>query len=251
MRAYLDSSGKLEGSYLTLAGFAANEDLWDQFEKKWDEILSSHRPPTPYIHMWELAHYEKEFDKVKGWNNRTGFELVMKCLGYMNRLDKQKFRMFYCAVDLSAHRNLIGETYQIPSPVELCNKHCSEAVFNWYLAKHPGVVDPIRSIRYYFDQDEYFRAPFQEKWRSEAKRSKRERSWNPWCSIAQVDTADMKSAPGIQAADMVAWGTNREMMQGGGPYSEMAWIVRQLVPWYSKIFDEDTMRREFSPLVYL
>lgn len=250
MRTYLDSSGKLESNYLTLAGFAASDELWGEFETQWSEILRNHHPSADYLHMWELSHYEGKFERGKGWNPTTGFELVMKCLKYMNGLDKQRFRMFYCAVDLMAHRKLLKRTYKIPSPIELCNRYCSETVFSWYLAKHPGVVDPIRSIQYYFDINEYFKGPFEEKWRSETKRSRREREWNPWCSIIGIETTQMRCIPGIQAADMIAWGTNREMTQAGGPYSDMAWMMRQLVPFYSKIFDEATMLEEFEPIIY-
>jgi len=158
--------------------------------------------------------------------------------------------MFYCAVDLEAWRKLKAETYEMPTPVELCNKYCSETVVTWYLMAHPGVIDPVRSIQYFFDQDEYFKAPFEEKWRHETKRARRLRAWNPWNSIVGITTADMRSIPGIQAADMVAYGVNRELTKGTGPYSQMPNIMRQVIPHYYKVWDEEALRQEFRPLIY-
>jgi hypothetical protein len=78
--------------------------------------------------MNELARQIEGFDRRLGWTPKNSWELVFKCLMFMQHLDKQRFRMFYCAVDLIAWRKLKAETYQLPDPIELCNQCCSEII---------------------------------------------------------------------------------------------------------------------------
>lgn len=125
LRAYLDSSGKLHDNYITLAGVAANDDMWQEFENRWTEILAGHSPVGQYIHMREVYRLEKAFDKQLGWTQDNAFSLVNKCLMYMSHLDKKRFRMFYCTVDLRAWQKLRAETYQMPDPIDMCNKYAA------------------------------------------------------------------------------------------------------------------------------
>jgi hypothetical protein len=55
MRFYFDGSeGKDDESddWLTLAGFAACDVFWDDFDKKWKTMLRERYPVAPFIHMW-------------------------------------------------------------------------------------------------------------------------------------------------------------------------------------------------------
>jgi len=106
LRAHLDSSGKLENDYMTLAAVAASDQIWQKFEADWDKILSNHTPKATYVHMRELAHQHGGFDRKLGWNDENAFGLSNQCLIYMNSLDKKRFKVFYCAIDLKAWRKL-------------------------------------------------------------------------------------------------------------------------------------------------
>jgi hypothetical protein len=120
LRAYLDSSGKLEGDYMTLAAIAANDQMWEEFETIWAQIMDGYTPKGKYVHMREIYRLEKAFDKNLGWDHTTAFGLANQCLVYMSNLDKSRLRMFYCSVDLRAWRKLREETYQMPDPVWRC-----------------------------------------------------------------------------------------------------------------------------------
>ena len=119
LRAYLDSSGKLENDYMVLAAIAGNDQMWEEFEEAWDKILAAHTPKATYVHMREIAHQTKGFDRKLGWDDNSAFGLSNNCLVYMSHLDKKRFRLFYCAVDLIAWRKLRAETYQMPSPIDI------------------------------------------------------------------------------------------------------------------------------------
>lgn len=164
----MDSSGKLTDDYITLAAFVGNDEIWSEFEIEWDRILSGHTPRAEYVHMRELVRQIDGFDWRLGWNVTNSFGLVIKCLMYMQHLDKVRFRMFYCAVDLAAWRKLKSETYQLPEPLELCNRFCSELVLGWYFVKHPDILDPMSgAMHYFFDKDEPFKQIFAHKLKSE------------------------------------------------------------------------------------
>jgi len=249
LRSYLDSSGKLESDYMTLAAVVANEDMWKDFEFNWDKILSEHTPKATYIHMRELVHQADGFDSKLGWNNDNAFALVNKCLIHLSRMDKKRFNMFYCAVDLKAWRKLRSQNYQMPEPIEMCTRYCAEMVIPWYWKNYPGTKDVHRdSIRYFFDRNEYFKHPFENKWNAEVDNAERTGRRSPWQFIKQVSSVDMKYVPGVQAADIVAWAVNRQQtVEHGKKAKYMANIMRDVIPSWKVIWDEGHMRKHFKP----
>jgi hypothetical protein len=253
LRAYFDCSGKLDDDWITLAAIATTDDIWEQFERTCEEILDSHTPKGSYIHMKEVYRLEKAFDKNLGWNHENAFGLVNKCLMYMSHLPKDKLRVFYCSLDLASWHKLRAETYQMPEPVELCNTFCSEFVLTWYGFIYPAtVINPkTDSIKYFFDRNEYFFQPFYDKWNRERNQSEATGSWSIWNAIDAVTPVEMKTTPGIQAADIVAWGRNRETFAKEGDIgSHLAHILRQVIPTSYVIWDEKKLRKEFKPLIH-
>ena len=253
LRAYLDSSGKLGDDYITLAAIAANSEMWEEFEVAWARILDAHSPKAPYIHMREIFRLVKGFDASLGWDRKGAFELASQCWVYMSHLDKKRFRMFYCTVDLRAWRNLRSETYQMPEPTELCNQFCSEVVLGWYLKYYPDIIN-VRTdtVKYFFDQNEYFYQPFFDKWNRVRSMSKATGKWSLWDIVEDVAAVEMRKTPGIQAADMIAWGMNRETFAREGDIAKhMGHIIRQVIPAFHIVWDEAKLREQFNPLLYL
>lgn len=253
LRAYLDSSGKPENDYMTLAAFAGNDEMWQQFETDWDKILEQHKPKAKYVHMREIAHLSKTFAHRLGWTYKSAFGLATECLVYMSHLDKKRFRMFYCAVDLVAWRKLRAETYPLPSPIELCNQFCSEGVLMWHVSMYPDMIDlQTDTVKYFFDSGEDFKAPFEEKWNSEKERAERTGVWNVFKMVEQVSAVDMKKVPGVQAADILAWAVNRDnAVPEGHPGKHMREVMHQVIPASSVVWDEAKLRKHFKPLLWL
>lgn len=256
LRAYLDSSGKLEDEWITLAALATTDEVWSQLETEWEKTLKGHTPQGSYIHMKEVYRLEKAFDKNLGWNHDNAFGLVNKCLMLMSHLPKDQFRVFYCSVHIAAWGKLRAETYQMPDPVELCNKFCSEFVLTWYgFVYKPTsfVMDPQSdSVRYFFDKNEYFFQPFYDKWELETNTSDATGRWSIWNAIDEVTPVEMRKTPGIQAADIIAWGRNRETFAKEGDIAKhLAHIMRQVTPTSYVIWDEAKLRQQFKPLIHL
>jgi len=253
LRAYFDSSGKLEDNWITLAAVAADEKMWSELEAAWGEILDGHTPKGQYIHMREVYRLQKAFDKQQGWTHDNAFGLVNKCLVYMSHLDKKRFRMFYCSIDLNAWRKLRNETYQMPDPVEMCNLFCAETVLGWYLQYYPDLLNPETDrVKYFFDRDEYFYRPFYEKWQRERDAAEQRQGWSVWKIIEEVSTVEMQKTPGIQAADIVAWAINRETFAKEGDMAKhLGHILRTVIPSYHVVWNEAKLRQQYRPLLYV
>lgn len=253
LRTYLDSSGKLENDWITLAAIAATDEIWLQLEAAWAEIMEGHTPKGKYIHMREVYRLIKAFDKSDGRDHDKAFGLVNKCLVYMSHLDKKRFRMFYCSVDLRAWRKLRAETYQMPDPIDICNEFCSESILGWYLLHYPDLLNPEKdTVQYFFDRNEYFYQPFYDKWISEINIAEKTGSWSLWKVIAEVAPAIMEKTAGVQAADIVAWAINREKFAEEGDLAKhLGHILRSVIPAFQVIWDEDKLRKQYRPLLYL
>jgi hypothetical protein len=252
LRAYLDSSGKLDDNWITLAAVAATDEIWGDVEKVWDKILDGWTPKGSYIHMKEVYRLEKAFDKALGWDHQNAFGLVNQCLVYLSNLPKDSVRMFYCSVDLHAWQKLRQATYQMPDPIDMCNTFCSEFVLSWYFFHYPKLINPhTDTVKYFFDRNEYFFQPFYEKWNRERNLSDATGEWSPWNVIEEVAPVDMKKTPGVQAADIVAWARNRETFAKDGDIAfYLAGILRSVIPSSYVVWDEAKLRQQYKPLIY-
>jgi hypothetical protein len=259
LRAYLDSSGTMAaGKFITLAALVAKDDMWKEFETAWEKILGEHSPKAQYIHMREILRMEElgskgGFDPALGWNIQNAFALVVKCVQYMSFLDKKRFHMFYCSVDLQAWRKLRAETFQMPEPVALCNDYCSKAILGWYFNYYPDLVDPYRdTVSYFFDRNEDFKQPFEDEWNAEKNLAEQSGEWSIWQRIDDIAAVEMKKTPGIQAADIIAWTANRETFATEGYTARyLPQIIRQVIPHSYIVWNEEKMREQFKPLLYI
>ncbi|XWK60927.1 hypothetical protein RBB73_05100 [Tunturiibacter empetritectus] len=237
---------------MTLAAFAAEDNLWSEFDNQWLQMLSTHLPAASYIHMKELAHQQKAFGKELGWDDKSAFGLAIKCLMYMQTLDKKRFRMFYCAVDLKAWRRLKALTFDLVDPIDICNTCVPELVLDWYAKTYPSLTRPgIDVFKYYFDRGELFLEAFKRKWIAERDRPHSNSELNLWSLVESVNETDMRLAPGIQAADMLAWSHNRETRSPGSKGNHLCHLMRTVIPSLHIIWDEAKLRQTCRPLIYL
>ncbi len=251
LRVHLDSSGKSCDEFMTLAGFAAPDELWEDFENKWDEILKAHTPRAGYVHMKEINALTKGFDQRLGWSQPKAFGLAASCLAYMSRLDKERFRMFYCTVDICAWHKLKGEGYVIPEPIELCNEFAVFGIQLWYAFKFPlesAIIDlKTDGEHYIFDRNEEFFLPFRAKWNSEKDKFETSGALSPWVLIEDVTEGESKKIPGIQAADILAWSVNRDHTAPEGyPGKAYLEIMKKVIPSGFIFWNEDNMRKKYG-----
>ncbi len=253
LEAYFDGSyigqGWTSGSLVTLAGFATDDTMWVELYDRWRAILSddSRRPKARYLHMKEAVHLNGEFSHRNGWNIQKVFSLVTDLLMYLQTLDKQRFRQFACTVDLVAHRNLSAQGYELHDPIEICNGNCPYSVLAWYVTAYPGI---IHSAQYLFDQGEPFEKPFRQKWIEEKQRKISPGGLDMfWSVIKSVASADMRSNLALQAADLLAWATNRSLSKHVNEPAigdHLEYIMKQIIPSSWILWDEKKFRDSFA-----
>lgn len=249
LESYFDGSytGKnwREGDYISLAGQATEDGVWKEFDEKWDEILGGEgkRPKAPYLHMREANANEGPFSWRNGWNRKKVEALVVALLEHLQTQDKKRFHQFACSIDLRAHRKLITEGFTLPDPVDICNGHCPESVLVWYVTSYPGV---IADQHYFFDISEPFKQPFEDCWKKE-KQNVLDLSprCHYWQLVQTVTTADMKKKPALQAADLLAWASNRVLSAPEGAFAKhLEYVMKQIIPSSWVVFNEQRLREE-------
>jgi len=250
LKAYFDKSGQHQDNskFFTLCGVAATDDLWAEIEPTWLHILSAGDPKAAYMHVVEAINLRNEFKKDKGWDDPKVWALINALVSYITTLPRDKVCQFISTVDMDAYRKLQAETYQMDSPVDICITSCVTRVMFWYLHEYRAGVD--LEARYYFDKNEPFEPVFKANWIAETEKDAEIKTVSIWTHIRHVGSSDMRTTPGLQVADMLAWGSNREENEGASTFPHIALTLRSLVPTKSVKWDESMLRKRYRPLIY-
>lgn len=237
-----DGKGWRDSSLVTLAGVAADDAVWADFDKSWREVLNddSRRPKAKYLHMREATKGKGPFTYKNGWNlKKVGF-LITDLLMYMQTVDKKRFRQFGCTIDVDAYRKLAAHGYSFNDPIDICNEFCPFSVLAWYHSEYPGI---IHSAHYFFDIEEPFKAPFEERWKQEKGSFLDPTALREiWSLIKTVTTAEMRDKPALQAADLLAWATNRQHSKNpDASFKHLEPIMKQVIPSSWIVFNEATL----------
>jgi hypothetical protein len=104
-------------------------------------------------------------------------------------------------------------------------------------------------LNFVFDRNESFLDPFLEKVNNEKNKARDSGMHTIWQLVDTIVEGEMKTSPGLQAADILAWGLNRQNTASEGREGKyLAHILKQLVMCTWKEYDESTMRKEFARL---
>jgi Protein of unknown function (DUF3800) len=247
LKSYFDKSGGENQAFLTLGGIAANDDIWAEIETTWNYILQKRSLiPARYMHMTEALGLKREFDEEKGWNDENIFGLINLLVSYITQIPKENYCQFFCTIDMAAYERLISENYQMDSPVDICNTYCVEGVMRWHMLEYKSL--DIQSS-FYFDRGEPFEPIFKAKWEREKNADRELGNHSPWSCVVHVGTVEMQTTPGLQIADMLAWGYNREKT-GGDRFQHIALTLRSIMPTKGFLWDEQHLRERYKPLIY-
>lgn len=230
MKAYFDGSGQSNSPFLVLAGVVAPDPLWESFESKWRDILSSREPQAPYIHMKELIPLKGAFTAEQGWNQTNASKLIWDCLLYAQHLDKNDYRSFTCSVDMDAYKELKERGNRLPGIYAMCSRFCPQMVLKWYLKDFPNNFP--QELHFFFDQGEKQKGEFERRWIAGKKRGRG--LSNHWHLIKSVKSVDTRRYPALQLADLIAWSHNRRLMfeKTGAemPWRSLSEIAEKVLP---------------------
>lgn len=235
---------------MTLAGYAADDSIWLDFKEQWNLILQGmgKRPSAQYLHMREAAHLVREFSPKRGWKMQMVISLVWDLLEYLQTLDKKRFRQFACTVNLDAYRNLLAEGARLQDPVNIC-LGCPYSVLAWYATEYPGLM---QTLHCFFDRDEPFKPAFEKLW--ERKRGQVLNVTGSemfWQMVHPPAALDFRHTPALQAADMLAWASNRMLLPSNSPkilkYLEP--VMKKIVPSSWIVWDYNKLKADYEKVV--
>ncbi len=247
LKSYYDKSGQESDPYMTLAGIATDDTAWAKIESDWNQILVSRSPPAAYLHMVEAAGLRGEFSIAKGWDQVKVDSLLSDLLVYLVGVEKSTYCQFSATVNMSDYKNLLAKTYQMDSPVDLCIQGCPERIMAWYFFKYQGLEV---EASYFFDRNEPFEPIFKAKWDRETERDRTTGGHSVWSHIVDVGSACKEKTPGIQIADLLAWGNNRQL-RSYDKFAHIATAMSVLIGSRSLVWDEQKLREKYRPLIWI
>ncbi len=248
LKSYFDKSGQEDQELLTIGAVAATDDVWAEIDTDWKLILRNNNPPAAYIHMVEAIGLKRgsEFCPSKGWNDDHVFGLINLLLSYLSSSPiHARYCQFSCSLKMSDYDKLRAETYQLDSPADIVASACVRKMTEWYFEHYQGLDF---NAQYYFDRGEPFEQIIRAKW----KRARAEQ--NPkyqWAHISHIGTEVMRTSPGLQIADMIAWATNRHEVKVPRRYADLVIGLRNLLPSFWVVVDEEQLRQYYRPLIYI
>jgi hypothetical protein len=219
LKAHFDGSHQpWDGGLLTLAGLAASEVLWPDFDASWLDMLGRHG-----LKWWHSADAmslrSDEFLRVGAarWD-RLRAEAAFGALSELitdfwkapliRDVRRQKGpQIVTCAVDLEGYRAARQRKPWLRSAEAICVHVC---VGSLVIQREDDVP-----IALYFDRGERFMKEVEQVWRKDQKRP--ELIWPR--QVGTIEPLDWQRSYALQAADLLAWSTNRQCRVAG----EGAW----------------------------
>lgn len=231
---------------MTLSGVAADDATWDLIESGWQHILGNRIPKAAYMHMKEAMPLRGEFDASKGWDDGKVDSLLSDLLVHLSAVDRNNYHQFACTIDMDAYRKLVIEGYSMDDPIAICNESVAKRVMYWFHFVRRGID---LTAAYYFDRGEPFEPEFKRRWELELEIDGLSGDDSVWSHIACVCSADMKTIPGLQVADMLAWGLNRQSVNSSPRGRHLATAMANFMPCKLVTWTEDALRKKYGRII--
>lgn len=247
MKTYFDESYGDDDhgdKWITLAGIAATDAVWADFDGKWKKMLASRYPVAPYIHMIELMGHDDPFELAVGWDFSKKEKLVDDAIVLLSQMDKAGILMARCSINESARVRLSAERLKVPTdPAFECAKRCVDLTVGTYTLNTVG--GPTEPLYVFYDRGEKFLGYLKNNWLSRRSApGKRKKPHNPWDRFADIQDLDMANHGPLQLADMIAWSHSRSLRDVERPFSNLKVWLQRVCPSVNVEITEETMRRQ-------
>ena len=236
LKAYYDSSGKNDtvNKVLTLAGFAAPEDVWHRFETEWKCALDDYG--AQFFHMSEAMSLKGHFNGNNGWNEAKVYALVKDLFKVIGKYRTEYFEAYSCSVILSDYRRAQLTIPKLRSPEAICVNFCIGG-----LQLSPADFDSPKPIDLFFDRKETFLKTIYAVW-DQAKNKTQTKGWPK--QIGDIKSVDSKTTFPVQAADMFAWIVHRHHTgPNNHPWYHASFLLAE---HYSKIYNYEKIVAEYA-----
>ena len=207
--------GVVLSAHLTLTALIGTPEAWQQFEPLWTGILG--RWGCSYLHMREAHHLWGPFSKAVGWTDdevgKLICDLANNCFNHVRYHHEDRFYAATCTVNLDDYERAC---HALPGlrGIKTAEALCVDHAVTWALRALPANnTDPTGKSGYLelcFDRGEPFRHQLGRVWERQKKKP------GIFRLMSQITTADSKTTPPLQAADLIAWHTTRGLYRRDG-----------------------------------
>lgn len=257
LQGYYDGSGSPpstdRGRTMALAGYAATLPVWAAFEDEWWKTLDddSNRPKCRYLHMTDANALQGEFSKDRGWTKESVHRLIVdlfnRCFSPRGLVKDSAEALIgaACWIDLGAYERVCEEYphFAEKKPEALCVDHVvgigiRQLIGGPNTTTWHDLIDKRQSIELFFDRNEPFRHHILRVWEAF--------SWHrrpkPLRLVSAIGVTDREASAAIQAADYLAWHTNRDMSSESGNMLSRLLAITAARCHFQK-YDYDTLRK--------
>lgn len=247
MKAYYDGSvGEDENGdqWITLAAISGTDEVWAQFDERWDRMLKNRYPIAPYIHMIEVLDDKDPFERIVGWGEDQKKALIHDAIVLLSQMDKAGFSMAWSTINESARRRWEQQGEEVVAdPLAKCAAECSLLAVGGYIVNVPE--EKREPVYIFYDRGERYLGHFKNRWLKGRTKPGQPKSTSPdngWDLFRDVQEIDLPFHFGLQAADMVAWGHSRALREVERPFYYLKKWLLKVVPSQAIENTEETLR---------
>lgn len=231
--AYFDESGhSSEGGFVSIAAFVAQEDLWATFNVRWNAVLERHG--VPYLHATDLTNFKRIY---KDWDEERRRSLAADLIDVIHSCGR--IAAVGAVLSIDDYRALTEDQQArlrdpfFPLFQEVVRGTAIEALFQ------PSDV----KVKMVFSQQDAFGPQAQQLWHLMRQTIDIRKRFDVF------EFANMRSVPGLQAADLLAFELRRYYQNKvSRPDLDVRWAFRQIL-WQQRAYG--TRYIKFFPKWYL
>lgn len=240
LHAYMDESGTHRGSKIAcVGGCVAASGEWSTWNREWQAVLKNPgtgKSPLSYFHSTDAAHSRDQF---YGWPKEEANAFALKLIPIIN---KNRILKVSAAVDMAVYDEVItGELRTgLEDPYYLCMLMCISMISE--VARPPYAPRKTR-VSYIFEENKQFAKRAHEIFEN----IKRKRDGARRFKMGAIAFDNCIDSPMLQASDIVAYETHREMRRKLGEvnvqYANRWEPIATARNWVGKFLGRDALEQ--------
>ena len=237
IRAYFDDSGSESlpsSTHVCLAGYLADDHYWITFNRLWRHQLARHG--ISCIHMKDLIPLQGEY-RTLGWDTAKRDQVIRDFVGVIRYSELIGFGVAVDAVAWREARKRSPKSFN-------AQMFCFARLFRLVVERMKKSA-PREWLNVHFDSNPEFGAQ-RLKLFDEIRRTDRDAAW----LLSSITFADMKTYLPLQAADMLAWESRKELVQKAGGHESTARFMELVtamgpvnLEFSSELWDRDEIEK--------